>query len=637
LDEPSSLGAVSKHGCFFWNARARNTHVEATLHLSCPAQAPCSRNPGRRRCTSPRPPARRRRSSRRSPGATPRRSRAPPTAAAARRPTSRRPRASTARPRGSSTSRRTSGTRPTAAAARAGPRGRRPPVRDVPPEREAARSRRRRRGSRSDERVPRSFERPAARGRRRADAVAVARVRAGSRIRAPRRPRDLLEAHAADLAPADAAALGGAGRRTPAPGAAPGGGGGGGAGDDGDDGGWADGAAAADGALAHLGAGCDVDVVADPRRTAARRSRVGRDGARADASGPPVEAAAARARGRAAPRRADARAARSSTRTSRRRPSATATCATRGPSSSAAPRRAALASSSRLARARRRTVGRVDVGATEPGAADVRRRRPGAPVGARAGAALSWPARSAARRDALLRRFGAAALAAAAVPYAGLFGEAEATVALGDFAAGLPRGGAARLAAFLANASADAAAPPAYVFGNGGAAEALVAALLPPPEGLPAWLGAYGEAFSLAAPQFYLGPPLSGAPAHFHGAAINGLAFGAKLWRLAPPWRARAPRRSRAARRRRRRRARRRPTRRRPRSSRSARRRRARGCVEINQWNGRVQQNFKPLYLGQIEVDSADFWTDRSLSSSSRSPAEELVSKHSNTLTLKSG
>ena len=104
--------------------------------------------------------------------------------------------------------------------------------------------------------------------------------------------------------------------------------------------------------------------------------------------------------------------------------------------------------------------------------------------------------------------------------------------------AGLPRGGAARLAAFLANASADAAAPPAYVFGNGGAAEALVAALLPPPEGLPAWLGAYGEAFSLAAPQFYLGPPLSGAPAHFHGAAINGLAFGAKLWRLAPPWRA---------------------------------------------------------------------------------------------------
>jgi intraflagellar transport protein 81 len=38
LDERSSLGTVSKRGCFFRNARARNTHVEATLNL-CPAQA----------------------------------------------------------------------------------------------------------------------------------------------------------------------------------------------------------------------------------------------------------------------------------------------------------------------------------------------------------------------------------------------------------------------------------------------------------------------------------------------------------------------------------------------------------------------------------------------------------------------
>ena len=40
-------------------------------------------------------------------------------------------------------------------------------------------------------------------------------------------------------------------------------------------------------------------------------------------------------------------------------------------------------------------------------------------------------------------------------------------------------------------------------------------------------------------------------------------------------------------------------------------------CVQINQRNGPVQQNFKPLYLGHIEVDSADFWTDRFLSASS--------------------
>ena len=60
-------------------------------------------------------------------------------------------------------------------------------------------------------------------------------------------------------------------------------------------------------------------------------------------------------------------------------------------------------------------------------------------------------------------------------------------------------------------------------------------------------------------------------------------------------------------------------------------------CVEINQWNGRVQQNFKPLYLDQIEVDSADFWTNRLLSSSSRSTAKEFASKLSHTRTLKSG
>ena len=39
LDGRSSLGALSKRGCFFRNARARNTHVGATLHHARPAQA----------------------------------------------------------------------------------------------------------------------------------------------------------------------------------------------------------------------------------------------------------------------------------------------------------------------------------------------------------------------------------------------------------------------------------------------------------------------------------------------------------------------------------------------------------------------------------------------------------------------
>jgi hypothetical protein len=44
LDERSSLGTVSKRGCFSRDARARNTHVEATLNLSCPAQADSRRS-----------------------------------------------------------------------------------------------------------------------------------------------------------------------------------------------------------------------------------------------------------------------------------------------------------------------------------------------------------------------------------------------------------------------------------------------------------------------------------------------------------------------------------------------------------------------------------------------------------------
>ena len=39
MDERSSLGTVSKRGCFFRNARARNTHVEATLNHPFAAQA----------------------------------------------------------------------------------------------------------------------------------------------------------------------------------------------------------------------------------------------------------------------------------------------------------------------------------------------------------------------------------------------------------------------------------------------------------------------------------------------------------------------------------------------------------------------------------------------------------------------
>ena len=47
--------------------------------------------------------------------------------------------------------------------------------------------------------------------------------------------------------------------------------------------------------------------------------------------------------------------------------------------------------------------------------------------------------------------------------------------------------------------------------------------------------------------------------------------------------------------------------------------------------------NFKGSSLGHFPLVSADFWTNRLLSSSSRSTAEELASKRPHTLTLKSG
>ena len=60
-------------------------------------------------------------------------------------------------------------------------------------------------------------------------------------------------------------------------------------------------------------------------------------------------------------------------------------------------------------------------------------------------------------------------------------------------------------------------------------------------------------------------------------------------------------------------------------------------CVGIDRWFGGSPPNFRTLELGQIEVDSADFWTDRLLSSSSRSTAKESGAIRSITRTLKSG
>ena len=56
--------------------------------------------------------------------------------------------------------------------------------------------------------------------------------------------------------------------------------------------------------------------------------------------------------------------------------------------------------------------------------------------------------------------------------------------------------------------------------------------------------------------------------------------------------------------------------------------------AEITRGRG---SHFTPLRRGRVDADSADAWTNRSLSSSSRSAAERLASKRSRTLTVKSG
>ena len=59
-------------------------------------------------------------------------------------------------------------------------------------------------------------------------------------------------------------------------------------------------------------------------------------------------------------------------------------------------------------------------------------------------------------------------------------------------------------------------------------------------------------------------------------------------------------------------------------------------CVEINRRFGTSRPHFEILELGHIEVDVADFWTNRVLSSSPRSTAEKPGPNRSITCTLTS-
>jgi hypothetical protein len=97
-------------------------------------------------------------------------------------------------------------------------------------------------------------------------------------------------------------------------------------------------------------------------------------------------------------------------------------------------------------------------------------------------------------------------------------------------------GGSARLGAFLRGAMGGAAAlpnasaPRPYVFDGGGAAAGAGDA-----DGAAAALHAALMRDPPALRQLSAGPPLSGAPPHFHLGAVNRLLVGVKLWVLWPP------------------------------------------------------------------------------------------------------
>ena len=147
---------------------------------------------------------------------------------------------------------------------------------------------------------------------------------------------------------------------------------------------------------------------------------------------------------------------------------------------------------------------------------------------------LAAPLARAWRRSVLLRAHGNLTVNPAGIPYAASFGGAgEGGMALADF-----------VGRHLV-VGAEGAVPP-YVFQRVSPASALAAhsMLLAPPFLAQARLPLAGHNGSIAlllptpdalSPEFFLGPPGSGAPLHFHGDAVNFLAWGRKEWFLQPP------------------------------------------------------------------------------------------------------
>ena len=147
------------------------------------------------------------------------------------------------------------------------------------------------------------------------------------------------------------------------------------------------------------------------------------------------------------------------------------------------------------------------------------------------GAGRGLPIRSSFRKSAFVEQYGRHRVPVSTIPYAGSFGMRAAVTTMAELANATTDGGAAAAAAgqsyafstpmqdYIAEMQRDAPPPP------------FLAELLSGPE-------------ASAELQFFLGPAGSGAPVHFHGHAVNVLAYGAKRWFLYPPAAARYSKRA---------------------------------------------------------------------------------------------
>jgi hypothetical protein len=157
------------------------------------------------------------------------------------------------------------------------------------------------------------------------------------------------------------------------------------------------------------------------------------------------------------------------------------------------------------------------------------------------GAAANFPIRQAFQKDTFLKRYGSERAPASVIPYAASFGISQSVTTLSDLAVLGPH---QQKDEYTVNVTSS----PAYVFtvaSNSLQRKLQTDAPVPPEFDFHVEDGntvvshqqshGSGGVVDNVALQFYLGPAGSGAPVHYHGHAVNTLAYGMKKWYLHSP------------------------------------------------------------------------------------------------------